>query len=727
MHLFKRLLLTKFPNSTIQNMVNPASMFVGFISSREFFSIINRKIIENYKLNLFDVNLDVVEFKMGFWEYGNTDKQKDIETYFAYCVAANLNGYHFYSPANLSNGITLLSSLYFADTLRGYPHHYFTQLLYTVFLLSFTFASRVKVFPSEQENENYNWFIEVFFDFYKITFQQLDTKISKSDFDAVKKELLKETSFFFLLFHFYKRLNTLFAGKGEESEFLERILQDRKWEKILKAFKQNYATTKYLPHSSPLEQSVLTYIWPADILVKYLIGNSDPFLVVEAIVSKIFNKSELDSLVQSFLKSEENLPRLLDYLLTYKKYKHWFFAWVQNYIIKLFRSEGREDLLEDIDEMLSAIDNGDDISSFDVPERIKRESKVTERLLNFYITLLGGFTNARGDSFYTRIQKPDLISLFVSKEMLNVESNPAQLEYLGHILYIYGKNLYYYHYINDKVRSGKNKFSIPIKGSDEKIVADFYAGILYLEGMTSAYFQDINPKDTRLNITNTQILDDFKQKFGTKISALVKESNSDFLSHFYAPLFAQSSSAKELFADFVNLFDEKAISNLKDALYKIEFWLNKSFLEKIELLKLENYYSQSVLLAIFGTARETLFGMLLLMTYLNQHKDKMEQDQVDCLWIFYIRDILGLKIKEADQIYLDLLAVYEEFQDFLKIWVELDDNSDFFKFIAKNTQKFFGKKDKSEIIRSFSAEDVLWFRGLLKNISYYNQRYIIPK
>ena len=208
---------------------------------------------------------------------------------------------------------------------------------------------------------------------------------------------------------------------------------------------------------------------------------------------------------------------------------------------------------------------------------------------------------------------------------------------------------------------------------------------------------------------------------------MVKESNSDFLSHFYAPLFSQSSSAKELFADFVNLFDEKAISNLKDALYKIEFWLNKSFLEKIEPLKLQNYYSQSVLLAIFGATRETLFGMLLLMTYLNQHKDKMEQDQVDCLWIFYIRDILGLKIKEADQIYLDLLAVYEEFQDFLKIWIELDDNSDFFKFIAKNIQKFFGKKDKSEIIRSFSAEDVLWFRGLLKNISYYNQRYIIPK
>jgi hypothetical protein len=38
--------------------------------------------------------------------------------------------------------------------------------------------------------------------------------------------------------------------------------------------------------------------------------------------------------------------------------------------------------------MASSIDNGDDFSNFDVPERIKRESKVTERLLNFYVTLL---------------------------------------------------------------------------------------------------------------------------------------------------------------------------------------------------------------------------------------------------------------------------------------------------------------------------------------------------
>ena len=45
--------------------MNPASTFVGFISPKEFFSVINRKHVENHKLNLFDVNIDPIEFKLG--------------------------------------------------------------------------------------------------------------------------------------------------------------------------------------------------------------------------------------------------------------------------------------------------------------------------------------------------------------------------------------------------------------------------------------------------------------------------------------------------------------------------------------------------------------------------------------------------------------------------------------------------------------------------------------
>ncbi|MBQ9554113.1 hypothetical protein IJU97_04065 [bacterium] len=135
--------------------------------------------------------------------------QKDFDTYFAYCVAANLNGSLFFSPSNLGNAISLLAAVYFKDAMQEYPRYYFTQLIYAVYLLSFTFASRIKVFPSENNQENYNWFVDVFFDFYKVTFAQLQTKISDEDFNAVKKSLLQETAFFFLLFHFYKKLNSL--------------------------------------------------------------------------------------------------------------------------------------------------------------------------------------------------------------------------------------------------------------------------------------------------------------------------------------------------------------------------------------------------------------------------------------------------------------------------------------------------------------------------------------
>ena len=66
MQLFKRILLSLFPDETVNQGINPASMFISFISTKEFFSVINRKIVENYKLNLFDITIDPFEFKIGF-------------------------------------------------------------------------------------------------------------------------------------------------------------------------------------------------------------------------------------------------------------------------------------------------------------------------------------------------------------------------------------------------------------------------------------------------------------------------------------------------------------------------------------------------------------------------------------------------------------------------------------------------------------------------------------
>ena len=727
MHLFKRLLLTKFPNSTIHNAVNPASMFIGFISAKEFFSIINRKIIENHKLNLFDVNLDPIEFKMGFGENPNSDKQKDLEIYFAYAVAANLNGTLFFSPANLANGVSLLATLYFKQAMTSFPEYYFVQLIYTVFLLSFTFVSRVKVFPSAHDQENYNWFVEVFFDFYKITFEQLQTKISDSDFFAVKKAVLQETAFCFLLFHFYKKLNSLLAEKSSDTDYLDWLLWKTKQTNLIKAFKENYATTKYLPHSSALEQSILNMVRPADILIKYLFGDANPIIAVETIVARIFDKTELDPLVQSFLTSDEQLPQLFEYLLEYKKYKYWFFAGVQNYIIKLLRSEGKEDILEDIDEMLSAIDNGDDISNFDVPERIKRESKVTERLLNFYVTLLGGFTTARGDSFYLRLLKPEILDFFTKNSLNSLLGSEVQLEYFGGILYQYAKNLYYYSYINENIRAGKNKFSMPLKGDSSKVTTNFSVIKLYTEGMIASFFQDLNPKDTKLTIKNTQILELFKTQFGEQVSEMVKLGADKFLEAFYAPILSQIKDSKDFVRLLSGVLEENDLVNLKDALYKLDFWISLSFFKKLEALKLWKQYDDALLLALFGSIRETFFGLALLFVYLEQKEKAPSREKNEILLMVYVRDILEIKIKKADQVFKLMIETIEEVMPILKLWISLDDNKGFFDLIAKNWDSFCAEKTEDQLLASFSGEDLVWFRGLLKNIAYYNKRFVMPR
>ena len=702
-------------------------MFIGFISAKEFFSIINRKIIENHKLNLFDVNLDPIEFKMGFGENPNSDKQKDLEIYFAYAVAANLNGTLFFSPANLANGVSLLATLYFKQAMTGFPEYYFVQLIYTVFLLSFTFVSRVKVFPSEHDQENYNWFVEVFFDFYKITFEQLRTKISDSDFFAVKKAVLQETAFCFLLFHFYKKLNSLLAGKSSDTDYLDWLLWKTKQTNLIKAFKENYATTKYLPHSSALEQSILNMVRPADILIKYLFGDANPIIAVETIVARIFDKTELDLLVQSFLTSDEQLPQLFEYLLEYKKYKYWFFAGVQNYIIKLLRSEGKEDILEDIDEMLSAIDNGDDISNFDVPERIKRESKVTERLLNFYVTLLGGFTTARGDSFYLRLLKPEILDFFTKNSLNSLLGSEVQLEYFGGILYQYAKNLYYYSYINENIRAGKNKFSMPLKGDSSKVTTNFSVIKLYTEGMIASFFQDLNPKDTKLTIKNTQILELFKTQFGEQVSEMVKLGADKFLEAFYAPILSQIKDSKAFVRVLSSSLQENDLVNLKDALYKLDFWISFSFFKKLEALKLWKQYDDALLLALFGSIRETFFGLALLFVYLEQKEKAPSPQKNEILLMVYVRDILGIKIKKADQVFKIMVETIEELKPILKLWISLDDNKGFFDLIAKNWDSFCAEKTEDQLLASFSGEDLVWFRGLLKNIAYYNKRFVMPR
>ena len=726
MHLFKRLLLTKFPNSTIHNTMNPASMFVGFISPKEFFSVINRKHVENHKLNLFDINADPIEFKLWLGNTSTKEHEAQLDNYFSYCVAANLNGYSFYSPANLANAMTMLAAVYFKEALEEMPEHFFVQALFSIYLLSFSMIARIKIFPAENQKTQFNWFVELFFDFYKMTFKHLDTKITKSEFENVKKKLLNQTSFFFLLFHFYKKLNGL-LDQWSENDHLDRLFGKENKEKLISAFRSNYKTTQTIPTFSPLEQSVMVGIWPSDILIKYLFGESDPFIAVDTIISRIFPKTEVDPLIQSFLRSDEKLDDLLDYLMDHKKYKHWFFSGIQNYVIKLFRAEGKEDILEDMDEMLSAIDNGEELNPFDIPERVKRESRVMERLLNFYVMMIGGMSTARGDSFYLRLKKPHLFN-FCMEHLIDIIDSPTKLWTLSNMNFFYHKTRFFYEIINNHLRNEKQDSSVPVDGLPKNTSSNLWVLKLHIQGTISAYFQDLNPKDIRLTIKNPQILELFRNKYGSLISERVKMDKRKFIEVFYGASAEIIWGRKSKFFNFLNekIIDDNDHLSLKESLYKLDFWVCWEMMNKIKY-KYGKYYGKAISFSFLGELRELLFGYLILMHSIRKNTNKKLSKQItDILSHVFLGEMIWLGPSGYKAMHTALLEIEQEFDDFLELWISLDDNEEFLNFISSNMIKYF-EQALLTLPPFMWSDDLIWFRGLLKNLSYYNKRFIIPE
>ena len=167
MQLFKRLLLSYFPDSLSKDSFNPASMFVSFISSKDFFTVINRKIIENYKLNFFDISMDIFEWKIWLWTQKDMLQSKMTDTYYSYIAAANFNWYKFYNIWNTANALVLLCSMYLYEAFEKSEDTIFVDALYTFYLLSFLFAARIKVFPWLDEKQDFQWFVDLYFDLVK--------------------------------------------------------------------------------------------------------------------------------------------------------------------------------------------------------------------------------------------------------------------------------------------------------------------------------------------------------------------------------------------------------------------------------------------------------------------------------------------------------------------------------------------------------------------------------
>lgn len=732
MQLFKRVLLSLFPDEIIAQTINPASMFISFISTKEFFSVINRKIVENYKLNLFDVTLDPFEFKIGFGEQSNI-KPKDIDAYYSYCATANLNGYRFFSPANVSNNLALVVALYVKNIFRQYPPEYYLNFLYAVFLLSFVFLARLKIFPYKDREKNYNWFIETMFSFYEFVFQQTGKKVDPVIIKALKKELLNQIEVFLMLFSVYRNLNTLFVHPDIADKdiyawlFYDELKSDAK--SIYAEFIANHKEYTSKKNFSAIETKIMQSILPADILLRYLFIDSDMGLITDIVIAKIFDKKILDTFIKSFRTDESQFEPFLLYITDYRNFKKNFFSGVQKYIITMFRDQdNKTPIKEDLDDLMSSIgEDVENIESFKIPERIKKESKMMEKLLNFYITLIGGSWLSRGDTFFLRLfRRPIIHQLSASEDHLD-EKNYTLL-YYGGLLYQYGKNVFFYKHTAENVRAGKQKFILPHKTDIKNIYSNIALLKSFDETFLATLLQDINPKDIRLYIKNKKLIELFKGLTGQEISNMVKLSDSQFIESAYQDI-AKNLEHKYFTKILKKELCEQDIYHLKENIYNLDFRVSKVFFRSIAQKKipLKNDYSDLVIMGIFATIRETLFGFLIYLTYL---KDEAKEKNIhtDLLLKLYVQDILNIDAYYHSKI-IDIISVLQaDFNEIIKHRIEIDDNHDYLR-IAYENWIFFSKGNKSleEIKKNIISEDIIRFKGFLKNITYYNKRFLMPQ
>lgn len=734
MQLFKRVLLSLFPDEIVAQTINPASMFISFISTKEFFSVINRKIVENYKLNLFDVTLDPFEFKIGFGENPSI-KTKDIDTYYSYCATANLNGYRFFSPANIANNLSLVVALYVKDIFRAYPPEYYLNFLYTIFLLSFVFLSRIKVFPYKDREKNYNRFVETMFSFYEFVFQQTGKKVDPTIIKSLKKALLNQIELFFLLFAVYKNFNTLFVHQDvTDKDFYSRLFYDElkgNDKTIYAEFVANHKSYTNKKTFSLVETKIMQSVLPADILLRYLFIDSDMSLITDTVISKIFDKKILDDFITSFRKDDSQLENFLIYITDYRNFKKNFFWGVQKYMISVFRDQDAkwDDIKEDLDDLMSSIgEDVENIESFKIPERIKKESKMMEKILNFYITLIGWSRVSRWDNFFLRLFRKPIIQE-ISEIQDQLDEKNYTLSYYGWLLYQYGKNVFFYKHTAENVRAGKQKFLLPHKTDIKNIYSNISLLKSFDETFIATILQDINPKDIRLYIKNKKIIELFKWLIGQEISWMVHISDKQFIASVYQDI-ANNLEHKDFLNILKKWLTQQDVYHIKENIYNLDFWISKKFFRAVaeNTIFLKKEYSDLVILGIFSTIKETFSGLLIYITYMRDEASvKNITIDTNLLIKLYVQDILNVDEYYQHKIIATINDLQAEFNEILKHWIAIDDNKEYLKIGYENRIKFCGNKSLEETKKKIISEDIIWFKWFLKNINYYNKRFLMPQ
>lgn len=732
------MMLSLFPEEMINNPVNPASMFVWFISAKQYFSVITRRIVENYKLNLFDISLDPFEVKIGFGDTP-TIKVKDVDFYYAYAAAANLNGYANLAPAQLAHSVALFTSIYCQDMSDEYEDHYTLNFVYTIYLLTFIFQAQIKQFPyqkpttKKQKEENFTWFISLFFSFYQFLLEQTGKVFDTATIRQIKQQFLKDhIEVFFMLMYFYEyTARSLETPWVTPQQFFGWLFYDELHWGDLQPLAQDFlAHAEISIHTTTLsttERNLIPLLFPADILVKYVLDAPNISATIRHLITNFFPLEKIRPFMTSFLENDKNMLTFLHEITDHTHFKNAYFAALKKYITHIFQKQEPFNINQSkgVDERISMIGDWGSLDMSQIPERLKQESDTMERLMNFYVTYVWGSWIGRGDSRYIRGVYPELLADLHYQLHQNSRSDGSY--YYTGLLKNYGKNNFYYKYAFENIRAGKEKFQLPFRATFREVYSNICITKLFESSFLAILLQDILPKDVKIYIKNTKIINEFGTLFQQKISQLTKKSHKDLISAVYSPY--------NTFFTYVH-YDTTVLKHttkeidprIKEDMYTLDFRLHQEMLVKLTPFaqKLKDVYWDGSIAGILALLRETLLWFLMYCSYLEFIIPEEEKQQIDVLIAFYVVDVLVLSDEFVPMFSSVISGMIITYVDILKMLYEVDDNKAYFKIAKDNWLTYCAKKTPEEIFDGFSGEDVIRFRWFLKTISYYSKRYIQP-
>lgn len=660
---------------------------------------------------------------------------KMSDAYYSYLAAANFNGYKFYNVWNTANALAMSLSMYFSEIFNESESQIFVDALYAFYLISFLFAWRIKVFPWKDEKSDFQWFVDLYFNFFEIVSIQLKHKITKKRFQEIKTKMLTQIEVFFMMFYYEKRINQICCPIEKNTDINNMDFYSWLfWPQLSvthKLFLNDVDWVIYNSNVWKIEQELLFEIAPADIHLKYLFLDTDAFEVVSSIITNIYDKKLLDKKLTSLMKNKQELDFIIDYLTNPENFKKWFLKWVKQYISRV-RMEN-DDVLEEFDEMMSEI--WDDINKIDpskIPASIKRESRLMEQFLNFYVSYVWWLSVSRADTFFLRIFKPELLPEIIKYFDIHLNTEQAiSLYWVSHVLY--SKNNWYYQFITKKIRSGKEKFFIPavLKNDPIKVSPFLIKSMDYVA--LSTLLQDCNPQIWKLYVKNKLLLDRFQNQYSNQISDMLKLNSRDFVYHYYEPYFSHFSLWENVLEILDNALMEQDVVRLKNSLYSFDVQLFRELLWMLPWKNLQKIYNDTSILHILSLLHETLFGFLIYYRYLQLVQEITNEKIIN---LSLLKSTYITKVVNIDTGLLNIFSrlidvLLEQFWAAFSLFVEFDDNKEFFSLLKDNWSEFMKNRNNQTEVSGkwkdiFSLEDLLWLRGVFKHITYYNKRYLIP-